>query len=378
MRIVAAMDSFKGSITSLEAGEAVRNGILEVSKDIEVDIIPIADGGEGTVDALVKGLHGVIRKINVSGPLGDIITASYGITGKTAVIEMASAAGLTLVPNHLRNPLNTTTYGVGEMILDAADNGCDRFLIGIGGSATNDCGIGMLQAIGVEFLDNEGNSVCRGAKGIKNISQIDSSKIPDKIRNSFFRIACDVNNPLYGEKGCSYVFSPQKGADSDMAASMEEWIKKYSAIVSEHTGKDYSKMPGAGAAGGLGYAFCSFLNAELKSGIDIIIEETHLEEHIKGAALVITGEGKIDAQTFMGKAPAGVAKLAFKHNVPAILIGGCVDNNLTIPADSGVTGAFSILNRPMETSQAMEKNTAMENLSETVRNIIRFMKKIKE
>ena len=360
-KILVAVDSFKGSMTSLEAGNAIKKGIKSILPDTEVRVRPVADGGEGTTDALIYGRDGVSReRCYVTGPLGDRITAEYTIynaaDGRTAVMEMAAAAGLPLVPENRRDPMHTTTYGVGEMINDAVSKGCERFIIGIGGSATNDGGIGMLQALGFYCLDADGHEVPYGAEGLgvlerivipgkmlvrKNSSElavadavdtpivgtaaisgagaVDESCVDDddfasRLSRCTFSIACDVTNPLVGELGCSRVFAPQKGADAEMVEIMDGYMKNYADVVERSAeGKSDRNTPGAGAAGGLGYAFLMFLGGKLMPGIDIVLSEIGLEADVEWADIVITGEGRIDAQTLMGKSALGFAKVAKNH-----------------------------------------------------------------
>lgn len=312
MKVVVAIDSLKGSLSSLEAGNAISEGIHRVFKDSEVIVRPLADGGEGTVEALALGMNGRIEKLHVTGPLGTMVEAAYGIIddSKTAIIEMAAAAGIVLVEEKKRNPLHTTTYGVGELIQDAMEKGCRNFIVGIGGSATNDGGVGMLQALGYEFLDSNGRQVPFGAKGLSMIEKISDEHVVPKLKECNFRIACDVTNPLCGENGCSAVFGPQKGATSSMIMDMDQWLTDYARITEEKYPKANRNIAGTGAAGGLGFAFLSYTNAVLESGVQIILDETKLESYIKDADLVITGEGRLDGQTVMGKAPIGVAEIA--------------------------------------------------------------------
>ena len=315
MKVIVAIDSFKGSLSSLQAGLAIAEGIHKVIMDAEVIVRPLADGGEGTVEALALGMNGRIEKIRVTGPLGKPVEAAYGIIdgSKTAIIEISAAAGITLVSDQERNPLNTTTYGVGEIIQDAINKGCRHFIVGIGGSATNDGGVGMLQALGYEFLDSNGKQVAFGAKGLADIRKISDDKVIPELRECNFRIACDVTNPLCGEQGCSAIFGPQKGATPAMIVQMDQWLAEYAEITQEKYEKANRYQAGTGAAGGLGFAFLAYTNATLESGIKIILEETKLESYIKDADFVITGEGRLDGQTVMGKAPIGVAGIAKKY-----------------------------------------------------------------
>ncbi|WP_455148024.1 glycerate kinase family protein, partial [Stomatobaculum longum] len=299
MKVVVAIDSLKGSLSSLEAGDAIRAGILKADSAAEVLVRPLADGGEGTVEALTIGMGGTLQEVRVTGPLGAPVTAVYGILqdGKTAILEMAAAAGITLVDEKERNPLNTTTYGVGEMIRDAIAKGCRRFIVGIGGSATNDGGIGMLQALGYGLLDGKGEQVPFGAKGLQVLEHITDEHVIPELAECSFRVACDVTNTLCGDQGCSAVFGPQKGADPGMIMQMDKWLAYYAALAREKYEKANPRQAGTGAAGGLGFAFLTFTDARLESGIKIVLEETRLEDYVKDADLVITGEGRLDGQT---------------------------------------------------------------------------------
>lgn len=409
-KILVAVDSFKGSMTSLEAGNAIKKGIKSILPDTEVRVRPVADGGEGTTDALIYGRDGVSReRCYVTGPLGDRITAEYTIynaaDGRTAVMEMAAAAGLPLVPENRRDPMHTTTYGVGEMINDAVSKGCERFIIGIGGSATNDGGIGMLQALGFSGLDANGHEVPYGAEGLgvlerivipgkmlvrKNSSElavadpvdtpivgtaaisgagaVDESCVDDddfasRLSRCTFSIACDVTNPLVGELGCSRVFAPQKGADAEMVEIMDGYMKNYADVVERSAeGKSDRNTPGAGAAGGLGYAFLMFLGGKLMPGIDIVLSEIGIEADVEWADTVITGEGRIDAQTMMGKTPLGVAKLAKKHGKYVIAIGGCLGDGAENCVKEGLFNECYAVNNVLgiDDSDSEQVRTAMK------------------
>lgn len=376
MNIVIAIDSFKGSLTSLEAGNAVKRGILKVIPDANIIVRPIADGGEGTVDALVQGMQGKYETINVTGPNGKLIECQYGVipTEQIAVVEMAKAAGLTLLEHEERNPLFTTTYGVGEIIYDAIRKGYRRFIIGIGGSATNDVGIGFLQALGYSFLNGDGREIPFGAIGIKDIVDIQSCDVIPELKECFFRVACDVNNPLCGKSGCSYIFAKQKGATDESIRQMDHWIRKYSNLLKEKNISMLEEMPGAGAAGGLGYAFASFTNAKLESGINIVLEETKLEEYIKTADIVITGEGRLDGQTIMGKAPIGVAHLAKKYNKKVIAFAGSVSPDAVLCNDHGIDAFFPILRELKTLNDVMQSENAKENLTMTVEQVMRLIR----
>lgn len=366
MNVVIAMDSFKGSLSSLEAGNAVKEAILNLEPTAQVVVKPLADGGEGTVDALAG--NGQLIELTVRGPLQQPVCARYCIMEDTAVIEMAAAAGITLIDR--KNPLETTTYGVGELIRDAITRGCRRFIVGIGGSATNDGGAGMLTALGYEFLDETGRPIALGARGLAHLHQVKSDKAMPELRDCTFRIACDVTNPLCGDNGCSAVYGPQKGATPEMIKDMDQWLSRYADL----TGKKYKNHPGAGAAGGLGFAFLAFTNATLQSGIQIVLEETGLEQEICHADLVVTGEGRLDGQTVMGKAPIGVARLAKKYNKPVIAFAGCVTEDATACNDHGIDAYFPILREITTLEQALEPEYAYKNLYATATQVFRLMK----
>lgn len=375
MKIVIAIDSFKGSLSSMEAGYAAEAGIRKVYPNAEITVHPIADGGEGTAHTLVTGLNGSVQQLQVTGPLGTPVNCTYGILeNHTAVIEMASAAGLTLVPKEQRNPLHTTTYGVGEMIKDAINKGYRHFIIGIGGSATNDGGLGMLQALGYSFLDEEGREVPFGAVGLSKLHSISSELVIPELKNCTFKIACDVNNILCGKDGCSAVFGPQKGAQPADIINMDNWLRHYAALAKEQFPEANLKAKGAGAAGGLGFAFLTFTNASLESGIKLILEETHLEDYIKKADFVITGEGQLDEQTALGKVPIGIASLAKKHKKPVIAFSGAVTEGAAACNKQGITAFFPILRKIVNLDEAMQIENAKNNLTDTVEQVFRLLK----
>ena len=376
MKVVVALDSFKGSLSSLQAGNAVKDAIQRLDHNAEIIVKPLADGGEGTVDALSDGLNAEIVEVKVSGPLLKPVIAKYCILkdNNTAVIEMASASGLTLIPLEERNPLNTTTYGVGELIKDAIKRGCRRFIVGIGGSATNDGGVGMLTALGYEFLDKNNAPISLGAKGLKDLCIIKVDNVLPELKDCIFNIACDVNNPLCGEKGCSYVFAPQKGADKQMIKDMDIWLNNFAELSKTISNKADKDSAGAGAAGGLGFAFLSFTNSALKSGIEIILEETNIENDIKNADIVVTGEGRLDSQSVMGKAPIGIAKLAKKYNKKVIAFSGCVSDDAEICNDYGIDAFFPILRNVTTLEDALDTNNAYKNLSSTAYQVFRLLK----
>lgn len=376
MKVVVAIDSLKGSLSSLEAGHAISEGIHKVFPKAEVTVRPLADGGEGTVEALTLGMNGHLEKVIVTGPLGRPVEAIYGILeqNNTAIMEMSAAAGITLVDEQERNPLNTTTYGVGEMIKDAIDKGCRHFIMGIGGSATNDGGIGMLQALGYGILDKEGKQVSFGAKGLKEIDRITDDLVIPELKGCSFRVACDVTNTLCGELGCSAIFGPQKGATPAMIEQMNKWLIHYAKLTEEKYPKANRNHAGTGAAGGLGFAFLSYTNAVLESGIKIILEETRLEEYVKAADLVVTGEGRLDAQTVMGKAPIGVAEIAKKYEKKVIAFSGCVTEDAVECNNHGIDAYFPILRSVVSLEEAMDSKNAGKNMIETVEQVFRVIK----
>ena len=375
MKVVVAIDSLKGSLSSLEAGEAIKSGVQKVLPDAKVEVRPLADGGEGTVEALALGMGGELKTVEVTGPLGEKVNCLYGILeeSKTAIVEMSGAAGITLVPDEMRNPLHTTTYGVGEVIKDAIVNGCRHFIVGIGGSATNDGGIGMLQALGYGMLDKDGNQVPFGAKGIKEIVTITDEQVIPELKECSFRIACDVTNPLCGERGCSAVYGPQKGATPEMVKEMDGWLAEYAKLVAAKYEKADAEYPGTGAAGGMGFAFLAYTNAVLESGIKIILEETKLEDYVKDADIVITGEGRLDGQTAFGKAPIGVANIAKKYNKPVIAFAGAVTKDAVICNEHGIDAFFPILRRIQTLQEAMTPEIARDNMVTTVEQVFRLI-----
>lgn len=375
MKVVIAIDSFKGSLSSLEAGEAVREGVLKADGSAKVVIRPLADGGEGTVDALAIGLGGEMIEAEVTGPLGESVKARYCIVkGSTAVIEMAQAAGLPLVPEELRDPLFTTTYGVGELILDAIRRGCRSFIVGIGGSATNDGGTGMLSALGFDFLDKSGEKIAFGARGLEALASVSAENVIPELGECSFRVACDVNNPLCGERGCSAVYGPQKGATPESVKIMDEWLGKYAETAKAVFPNADPNYPGAGAAGGLGFAFKTFMNASLESGIGIILDETELEKHIADADVVVTGEGRIDFQTAMGKAPIGVAKLAKKHGKRVVAFAGCVTADAEECNNHGIDAFFPIIRGITTLDEALDRDNAYSNLRAAAYQVFRLIK----
>lgn len=375
MKVVVAIDSFKGSLSTFQAGDAISKGIKRICKDAYVKISPIADGGEGTVEAIISAMNGEMVEALVHNPIGEKIKATYGFIPKTklAVIEMSAAAGITLIDEKGRNPLNTTTFGVGELILDAIEKGSRKFIIGIGGSATNDGGVGMLQALGFEFLDKNKKQVAMGAKGLQDIVEIRTNKAIPELCECEFCVACDVKNPLCGENGASAVYGPQKGATSEMVKDMDLWLSDYADLTKKLMPQSDANTPGAGAAGGLGFALLSYLNAELKSGIDLVIKETGLKEHIKDADVVVTGEGRLDGQSCMGKAPVGVAAIAKEYNKTVIAFSGCAIDGAEKCNEHGIDAFFPILRTPCTLEEAMNLDNAYKNLTDTAEQVFRLM-----
>ena len=371
MDIVIAMDSFKGSLSSLEAAEAVREGILRSHPDAHIVIRPLADGGEGTVDALIAGLGAERVSVEVSGPLGEKVTAEYGFKNGLAVMEMAAAAGLPLVPVEKRDGISASTYGVGEMIAHALRQGCRRFVMGIGGSATTDGGMGMLQALGFSFLDADGHEAGRGAKALTSVVSVSAENVMPELKEAEFSIACDVTNPLCGPRGTAYIYGPQKGlkdlerTDADMAS--------FARVCASFTGKDMVDYPGAGAAGGLGFAFLTFLNASLHSGADLVLDTVGIDEALSGADIAVTGEGRLDAQTAMGKAPGVAAKRAKVHGCRVIAFAGCVTEDTRAVNQQGIDAFFPILRSLGTLEEALDKRNAYRNLADTAEQVFRLL-----
>ncbi len=375
MKIVIAPDSFKGSLNAIEVAKSIENGIRKADPEANIVLIPMADGGEGTMETLVTSTHGYQKQVTVTGPLGGVkVEASYGVLGdsETCVIEMASASGLHLIDSRALNPFKTTTYGVGELIKTALDDGFRKFVIGLGGSATNDGGAGMLQALGMKLLDENGSEVAHGGGELINIKQVDISNFDSRIKGSVFIIASDVQNPMTGLSGASHVFGPQKGATPTMVRLLDEGMTNWADQIGKVTGIALHDRPGAGAAGGIGGAFQAFFPSETRRGIDIVIEYTKLEEVLINADLVITGEGKIDEQTVSGKTPMGVAQIAQKQNVPTIILAGTVGKGIEQLYQYGVLAVFSIINRPLTLNEAIEG--AQELLQNTAEQVIRLLK----
>ena len=378
MKVVIAIDSLKGSLTSMEAGRAIKEGILNILPETEVLVKPLADGGEGTTEALVEGLGGEMVYVDVHGPLETPVRAGYGLIKETgtAIMEMASAAGIILVGKDKR-PLDATTYGVGEMIRDAVQRGCRSFIIGIGGSATNDGGIGMLTALGYEFLDAEGRPSGIGGGALKRVASVRTDKVLPELKECRFTIACDVTNPLCGINGATYIYGPQKGVTENMQEELDADMAGYAAVTKACIGTDFAETEGAGAAGGLGFAFLSYLNANLQPGIELVLDAVDMEKSMEGADLVFTGEGRLDYQTAMGKAPVGIAKLAKKHGAKVIALAGAVIEGAEKCNENGIDAFFPILRRIVTLDEAMDPETAKQNMVKTAEQVIRLVAAVK-
>lgn len=371
--IVLAPDSFKESMTAKEACEAMERGIKKANSNIRCIHMPMADGGEGTMQSLVDATNGKVYFLTVVGPLGNEVEAQYGILGggKVGIIEMASASGIQLLPIEKRNPLITTTYGTGQLIKACLDYGVEKILIGIGGSATNDGGAGVVQALGGKLLDKQGNELGFGGGELGKLNSIDLSGFDVRLKNVIVEVACDVNNPLCGKQGASNVFGPQKGATQKMIGILDYNLKHYADSIRNYTGKDVLDEPGAGAAGGLGAGLMAFLNGSLRKGIEIVIEYTGLEEKVKNADMVWTGEGSIDFQTQYGKTPFGVAAVAKKYNKPVIALAGRVGEGIDALYENGIDSIFGIMKGVTSIEEALAKGP--ENIEKTAENIVRLM-----
>ncbi|MCM3213836.1 glycerate kinase [Niallia taxi] len=369
MKIVLAPDSFKESLSALQVAESIERGFKQVLPNAEYVKVPMADGGEGTVQSLVDATGGRIIKKTVTGPLGEAAEAFYGILGndKTAVIEMAAASGLHLVPVNKRNPLITTTRGTGELIAAALEHNVNHIIIGIGGSATNDGGAGVARALGARFLNLDGQEIAEGGGFLNELAAIDLSHLDSRLAHVKIEVACDVDNPLIGPKGASAIFGPQKGATPEIVKQLDENLAHYAGIIKKELGVKIADVPGAGAAGGLGGGLLAFMQAELKRGVDIVMEAANLSDIIAGADLVITGEGKIDGQTIFGKTPIGVAKTAKKHGVPVIGIAGNVASDSDVVHEYGIDAIFSIVPGVVSLQEAFLH--ADEFVERTARNI---------
>ena len=374
MKIVIAPQAFKGSISALDAAEAMRKGILAVFPDADVALVPVADGGDGTLETLVEGSGGEIREAEVTGPLGERRPTQWGAMGDgvTAVIEMARTSGLALVPLDRRDPLNATTYGLGEIVSAALDDGFRRFIMGIGGSATNDAGAGMAQALGVRLLDAAGNELPHGGAALANLSRIDMTGIDPRVTESSFLVACDVSNPLTGPEGASAIYGPQKGATPEMVQTLDAALLHFSEIARHDIGADVNDLRGAGAAGGLGGGMVAFLDAELRAGVDIILDTVGLDDALEGADLVLTGEGALDYQTVYSKAPIGVAERAKRLGIPVIAIAGTLGDRYRLVHEHGIDAAVAITNAPMSLEEASSR--AADLIADAAEQTARMMK----
>ena len=369
MRILVAIDSLKGSLSSLEAGLAIKEALEECC---DVVVKPVADGGEGSVEAMADALDAKFIDTIVKNPLGTEILARYALKDDLAILEMSSASGLTLINPDERNPMKTSTFGFGQMIKDAISKGARKFIIGIGGSATNDAGTGMLSALGFKFYDKNSSLLEGKGEDLAQICEFSDKEALKELKECEFLIACDVDNPLYGQKGAAYVYAPQKGANGRMVKQLDDGLKHFASLVKEKNGTKFHTQKGAGAAGGLGFAFVAFLGAKLRPGIEIITQTIALEDEIKKADLVITGEGRMDFQSTMGKTPTGVAKLAKRHHKPVIALAGSVQRCAKDCHKHGIDAYFCILNEPMSLEEAMRKDNALRNLKMTAEQVIRL------
>jgi glycerate kinase len=369
MKIIIAPDSFKESLSSLEVARQIQAGFKEVFPDAEVLKLPVADGGEGTVEALVAATGGEIRKVSVSGPLGAPVEAFYGVCGdgRTAVIEMAAASGLALLPPDRRNPLLTSSFGTGQLIRQVLDDGLRHLIIGIGGSATNDAGAGMLQALGVRLLDGQGKDLPAGGGALGRLKKIDISGLDSCIRDCKIEVACDVDNPLTGQRGASAVFGPQKGATPAMVAVLDANLANFARRVELDLGRSIEAVPGAGAAGGMGGALLAFLEARLRPGVEIVLDAIDLKNLLRGADLVITGEGRIDGQSVYGKTPVGVGRIARQQGVPVIALAGSLGPGAEDVLDCGIQALFSVVGGPCSLQEALA--TAAQNVRRSARHL---------
>ncbi|MGU9867273.1 glycerate 2-kinase [Kluyvera ascorbata] len=369
MKIVIAPDSYKESLSATEVAQAIEKGFREIFPEAQFVSVPVADGGEGTVEAMIAATQGRSVMSTVTGPLGEAVEAQWGISGdgNTAFIEMAAASGLALVPPEQRNPLITTSYGTGELILQALESGVKNIIIGIGGSATNDGGAGMVQALGAKLCDARGKEIGFGGGSLMSLNHIDISGLDARLQHCAIRVACDVTNPLTGPQGASCIFGPQKGATEAMIAELDRNLAHYAEAIKASLRIDVKTVPGSGAAGGMGAALMAFLGAELRSGIEIVTQALNLEEHIHDCTLVVTGEGRLDSQSIHGKVPVGVASVAKKYHKPVIGIAGSLTRDVGVVHQYGIDSVFSVLNRIGSLEEAFRD--AAENIYQTSRNI---------
>ncbi len=374
LKILIAPDSFKDSASATQVASSLAKGLRRASDSFEVREVPVADGGEGTVQAIINATHGNIKKAEVHDPLLRKVIAEWGVSGTSgaAVMEMAAASGIELLKPKERNPWHTTTFGTGELIKNALDEGCRRFIIGIGGSATNDGGVGMAMALGVKFLNAKGESIGYGGGALSDLSSIDYSEIDQRAKDSEFIVACDVNNPLCGPQGASFVYGGQKGADLKMQEGLDKNLYHLSNTIKAFSGKEIRDIPGAGAAGGLGAGFLAFLNSKLESGFGIVSNEVDLEQHCQWADVVITGEGKIDDQTKFGKTPQGVADIAKKYNKKVVAIAGTLGRGYTELYSRGFDAIFSVIDKPLSLNEALQNSEVLiENAGLTIGRLLK-------
>ena len=373
MKIVIAPQAFKGSLSALNVANAVQKGVRRIFPDAQILTCPVADGGDGTLETLVESSGGKIMETNVADPTGKPIVAQWGAMGdgNTAVIEMARTSGLALLTLEERDPLNATTYGLGEIIVSALNKGFRKFIVGIGGSATNDAGAGMAQALGIKLMDREGRNLVFGGAALQNLSVIDTSSIDQRVLESNFQIACDVNNPLTGPEGASAVYGPQKGATEENVRQLDSALGVFAEVTKRDLGKDISNLEGAGAAGGLGAGMIAFVEGHLRAGVDIVLDTVNLAEKLESADLVITGEGSIDFQTVYNKAPVGVARMAKARGIPTIGISGMLGKNYQIVHNHGIDAALSIANGPISLEESLQNAPSL--ISEAVEESLRLI-----
>lgn len=371
MKIIIAPDSYKGCMSAIKVASHMEEGVLKALVNPEIIKIPIADGGEGTVAAMITGANGIYVYTKVTGPLRNEIESFFGILadGKTAVIEMAAASGLEQVPKHRQNPLNTTTFGTGELILAALDEGCSEIIIGVGGSATTDCGMGMAQALGVVFYDSNRTPLSYGGRFMSEVKYYDDSALDSRLKKANIKVACDVDNPLFGKRGAAYIYSSQKGASQRQIKQLDDGLRNISAVINEISGIDISLIPGSGAAGGLAGGLVAFAGAKLSRGVDIIANACNLSEKVKNADLVLTGEGATDSQTVFGKVPVGIASIAKRENVPVVCISGSLEEGYESVYEKGIDAVFSIASGPITLNESIKN--AGKNITDTTFNVIK-------
>lgn len=376
MNILIAMDSFKGSVTSLEAGAAVKQGIEDAGVKAKITILPVADGGEGTIEAFVDQTDGQIRTLPVTGPLGKPVSAAYGVIDEQAILEVAETSGITLVEKAELNPWQATSYGLGELIRQLIAAGQRKFIIGLGGSATNDGGLGMLQALGYRFIQSDGSKIGRNICELANIVKVDKQQVLPELAACQFLIASDVINPLNGEQGATAIFGPQKGVNPDEVEKIDQLLQHFSAITAECLQQDVSETPGAGAAGGLGFAILAYLKGNIQPGFQLLAKKKQLKEKVRATDFVITGEGRLDGQSVMGKVPSALAKLAEKEQKPIIAIAGSVSDDVSQCNDHGIDAFFPIIRQIASEEETLNRETTIESIRQTAEQLFRFYQKI--